>query len=114
MSVVDDDDADDDDDDDDDVYVAGREKRKGQRRAPGAGRGEEPEKKPGCKREKTKRSAEEEEGKAVEKRDGTNSVERALFSRVVPRGAASRRCCSSNGWRPVGFCAAAIRCRLLS
>lgn len=43
-----------------------------------------------------------------------NETERALFSRVVPRGAASRRCCSANPGARGGFCAPAIRCELLS
>lgn len=68
------------------------------------------EKKPGWKREKTNAGAEE--AKAREERG--NEAERAVFSRVVPRGAVSRRCCSANRGPRARFCAAAIRCGLLS
>ena len=56
-----------------------------------------------------KEKVREERGKECER-----ERERALFSRVVPRGAASRRCRSANGAAGGRFCAAAIRCTLLS
>lgn len=69
------------------------------------------EKKPGWKREKTNAGAEE--AKAREERG--NEAERELcFPGLFLDGAVSRRCCSANRGPRARFCAAAIRCGLLS